>query len=134
MATGKGAFFRLGNPTTLTDISSWIRNIDTSNDAEEVDGTVITSTKREFEPSYEREKFLIRLKWSPSAAAFCRAVKGQTGVQYEYGPNGNGAGKEKLTGTVNVLKAQSIPPSSPGTLTELSLELNINSETAGVFP
>ena len=133
MATGKGSFFRLGNPSTLTDISSYIRSIETSSEAEEVDGTVITSTKREFEPSYEREKFVIRLKWSPAAAAFCRLVKGATGVSYEYGPEGGTAGKAKLTGTVNVLKAQSISSSTPGQLTELSLELNINSETAGTF-
>lgn len=133
MATGKGAFFRLGNPTTLTDISSYIRSIETTNDAEEVDGTVITSTKREFEPSYEREKFMIRLKWSPAAAAFCRLIKGATGVAYEFGPNGNAAGREKITGTVNVLKAQSITGAAPGTLSELSLELNINSETASTF-
>lgn len=134
MATGKGSYFRLGNPTTLTNISTYIRTIETSNEAEEVDGTVITSTKREFEPSYEREKFMIRLKWTPAAAAFCRLVKGATAVSYEYGPEGNAAGKEKLTGTVNVLKAQSISSSSPGQLSELSLELNINSETVGVFP
>ena len=134
MATGKGAWFRLGNPSTLTDISSYIRSIGVSSEPEEADGTVITSTKREFEPTYEREKFEIRLKWSSAAAAFARAIKGATAVSYEYGPEGNGAGKVKLTGTVNVLNAQSIPPAEPGTVSEIALSLNINSETSGVFP
>lgn len=134
MATGKKAFFSLGNPTTPTNISSYIRTIETTSEAEEVDGTVITSDKREFEPSYEREKYNIRLKYSPAAAAFCRLIKGATNVPYVHGPEGNGAGKEKITGTVNVLKAQSITSSAPGQLSELALELNINSETSGVFP
>lgn len=134
MATGKGSYFRLGNPTTLTDISSYVRSINVDTAPEEVDGTVITSTKREFEPTYEREKFMLRLKWSAAAAAFARGIKGATGVNYEYGPEGNGAGKVKLTGTCNVLKAQSIPGSDPGSLSEIEIELNINSETSGVFP
>lgn len=134
MATGKGSFFRLGNPTTLTDISSYIRSINVSSEAEEADGTVITSTKREFEPTYERERFTVRLKWSPAAASFARGIKNATAVDYEYGPEGNAAGKTKLTGTVNVLKAQSIPSSDPGQVSEIELDLNINSEVSGVFP
>ncbi len=133
MATGKGAFFRLDNPTTLTDISAWIRTVTPANENEEVDGTVITSQKREFEPTFERDRLTLSLKWSPASLAFCNAIKGQTGLDYEYGVNGNGAGKPKITGTCNVLRAQTMGGADPNTLTTLEIELNINTEVHGTF-
>lgn len=130
MATGKGAKFWLDNNAgTLTDISGYIRSITTANEAEEVDGTVLTSTKREFEATFERDRMTIRMKWSPAASTFLQGIKGDTGLDYEYGPAGSTTGLVKITGTANVLRAQTIPPSDPNSLTELELELNINSET-----
>ncbi len=133
MATGKGANFKLGNPTTLTDISLYIRSLTASNETEEVDGTVLTSTKREFESTFERDRATIRMKWSPAASTFVRGIKNAVNINYEYGPEGSASGKTKITGTCNVLRAQSFPASDPNSLTELELELNINSETYGTF-
>jgi len=42
MATGKGAYLMLDG----ADISPMVRAVTAANEAEEVDGTVITSTKR----------------------------------------------------------------------------------------
>lgn len=136
MATGKGAKFSLDDKLVtpvLTDLSSYIREISAGNETEEVDGTVLTSTKREFESTFERDRITLRLKWSPAATTFLLGVKGLSGLNYEYGPNGGAAGKVKISGTANVLKAQTIPNSSPNALTELELELNINSETHATY-
>ncbi len=130
MATGKGSVVWLHNSTgVLTNISAYIRSVTAANENEEVDGTVLTSTKREFEATFERDRMTIRLKWSPAASTFVIGIKGKTGLAYEYGPEGSATGKAKISGTANVLRAQSIPASDPNSLTELELELNINSET-----
>ena len=134
MATGKGAYLNLGNPTVPTDISAMVRAVTAANEAEEVDGTVITSTKREFEPTFERDRMTVRLKWSANAVTFNTGIKGAVNVPYIYGPAGNAAGKPKITGTANVLRAQTIGGADPSALTELEIELNINSEIHGVFP
>lgn len=134
MATGKGAAFWLDNASdVLTNISSYIRRVTPANEAEEVDGTVLTSTKREFEATFERDRLTLVLKWTPAAATFAQGIKGLTGLDYEYGPAGSATGAVKISGTANVLRAQTIPGSDPNNLTEIEIELNINSETHGTW-
>jgi hypothetical protein len=135
MATGKGSYFRLEDSAgVMTDWSPHVRAITAANEAEEVDGTVITSTKREFEPTFERDRMTVRLKWSAAAVDLSKDVKGLIDLGYEYGPNGSAIGAPAITGTVNVLRAQTIGGADPSALTELEVELNINSEEHGVFP
>lgn len=137
MSTGKGAYFQLDDGSEVpvhTDISSMITTITPANEAEEVDGTVLTSQKREFEPTYERDRMTLVLKWSPAATTFATGVKGKLGLNYTYGPNGNQTGKPRISGTCNVLRSQTIPGSQPGTLTTIEIELNINTEEHGTFP
>ena len=136
MATGKGAYFAIDDneaAATPTDRSSYIRAVTTASTAEDVDATVLTSTKREREGTFEDDTLTLRIKWSPAAATWALGLKNQTALAYEYGPNGNASGKAKITGTCNVLRAQSIPSSDPNALTELEVELNIISETHGTF-
>jgi hypothetical protein len=136
MATGKGAYFAIDDneaAVTPTNRSSYIRAITAASTAEDVDATVLTSTKRERESTFEDDTMTLRVKWSPAAATWALALKGQNGLAYEYGPAGNGSGKVKISGTCNVLRAQSIPGSDPNALTELEVELNIISETHGTF-
>jgi len=135
MATGKGAYFALANSTgVLTDWSDHVRAVTAANEAEEVDGTVITSTKREFEPTFERDRMTVRLKWSAAAVNLSKDVKGLVDLAYEYGPSGGDEGAPRITGTANVLRAQTIGGADPSALTELEVELNINSETHDTFP
>jgi len=135
MATGKGAYFALADSLgVLTDWSPHVRTITAANEAEEVDGTVITSTKREFEPTFERDRMTVRLKWSAAAVDLSKDVKGLVDLAYEYGPDGGATGQPMISGTANVLRAQTIGGADPSALTELEVELNINSEVHGTFP
>jgi hypothetical protein len=137
MATGKGSHFSIdigAVPGTPTILDPYLRAVAASNEAEEVDATVVTSQKREFEPTYERDRITLRLKATTESLLIARDAKGKMDVEYVYGPFGNVAGKPSITGTCHVLRAQSIPNAEPGTLSELEIELNINTEVAGVFP
>ena len=136
MATGKGSHFEITIPPGpgATVLDTFLRAVAASNEAEEVDATVVTSQKREFEPTYERDRITLRLKATTASLAFARAAKGVMNATFVYGPFGSGATLPKISGTCHVLRAQSIPNSEPGTLSELEVELNINTEAHGVFP
>jgi hypothetical protein len=135
MATGKGAHFEITIPPgpTATVVDPFLRAIAASNEAEEVDATVVTSQKREFEPTYERDRLTLRLKATTEALTFARSAKGVIDAPFVYQPFGDTVGGPEITGTCNVLRAQSIPNAEPGTLSELEVELNINTETHGVI-
>ena len=138
MPTGKGSHFSLdigaGGTPDVVVVDPFLRAVTASNEAEEVDATVATSNKREFEPTYERDRLTLRLKATTESLQFARDAKGLTDVDFVYGPFGNATGKPKITGKCHVLRAQSIPQAEPGTLSELEVELNINTETHAVFP
>lgn len=134
--SGKNAHFSLDNGAETpvhTDISTWIRSIDAAPEAEDVDGTTLQAQKRVRVATFQSDTLNITIAWSPTAAAFLRAIKGKTGLNYTYGPDGNGVGKEKITGTCNVINAGSMPGSNPDQLSELPLELSIVTETASTF-
>ena len=136
MATGKGSHFSLDigeTPGTPTVVDTFLRAVAASNEAEEVDATVVTSEKREFEPTYERDRLTLRLKATTASLAFARDSKGLTDIPYEYGPFGSAVGLPKISGVCNVLRAQSIPNAEPGTLSEIEVELNLNTEEHGTF-
>lgn len=134
--SGKNAHFELDNGASTpvhTNISTWIRSIEAANEAEDVDGTTLQAQKRVRVATFESDTLTITLAWSPTAAAFCRGIRGKTGLNYTYGPDGSATGKEQLTGTCNVLRAGSMPGSAPDQLSELQIELSVVSETAGTF-
>jgi hypothetical protein len=137
MATGKGAYFALDEDTAAvspTNISSYIRRIEKGGDTERVDATVLTSTMREQEPTFETKELSLVFKWSPAAVTFIESIKADpNGLNYEYGPNGNGTGKQKISGTCNVLDAPTVPGSDPNSLTELTVVLSLVTATIGTF-
>jgi hypothetical protein len=137
MATGKGAYFALdpgGAAVTPTNISSYIRRIERGGDTERVDATVLTSTMREQEATFETNELSLVFKWSPAAVTFIESIKADpNGLNYIYGPNGNGTGKQQITGTCNVLDAPTVPGSDPNSLTELTVVLSLITVTIGTF-
>lgn len=133
MATGKGAYFGLDattSATAVTNISSYIRSIGTTENPEDVDATVITSQLVEKEATFESTELTLRLKWSPAAHTFVAGVRDLKGLDFEYGPTGSGTGNTKITGTCNVLRAPRIPPADPRALTEIDLVLSITSTSS----
>ena len=138
MPTGKGSHFSLdiGDTTTpdVVVVDPFLRGITAANEAEEVDGTVVVSEKREYETTYERDRLTLRLKANATSLEFSRSAKGLVDAPYVYGPFGLTPGAPKISGLCNVLRAQSIPNAETGALSELEVELNLNSEVHGVFP
>jgi hypothetical protein len=137
MATGKGAYFALDEDTAAvspTNISSYIRRIERGGDTERVDATVLTSTMREQEATFENNELSLVFKWSPAAVTFIEGIKADpVGLNFVYGPTGNATGKHSITGTCNVLDAPTIPGSDPGTLTELTVTLSVVTAVHGTF-
>jgi hypothetical protein len=134
--SGKDAIFSLDNGAetpVLTDISDYIRSIETNNESEEIDGTTLRKQKRVRVSTFEADSFTLTFAWSPAASTFIRGIKGKQNLNYEYGPEGDETGMQKITGTVNVLRAQDIPPANPDNLTEVTVELSINTATFGTF-
>ncbi|MGV3515628.1 hypothetical protein [Luteitalea sp.] len=134
--SGKDAIFKLhngGTPGSITDISEYIRSIETNNESEEIDGTTLRKPKRVRVSTFEADSFTITFAWSPAASAFIRGIKGKQNLAYEYGPEGDEVGMEKIEGTVNVLRAQDIPPANPDNLTEVTVELSINTATFDTY-
>lgn len=137
MATGKGAYFGLDSSTSataVTNISSYIRSITTSENPEDVDATVITSQLVEKEPTFESAELTARLKWTPAAHTFVAGVRDLAGLNFTYGPTGSATGAVKITGTCNVLRAPRIPPADPRALTEIDLVLSITSAVSTTWP
>lgn len=139
MATGKGSHFSLSVGSTPTPgspviLDPHLREVTPSNEAEEVDSTVVTSQKREFEPTYERDRLTLRLKATTASLQIARDAKGKTDVDYIYGPFGKKDGDPMITGKCNVLRSQSIPGAQLGTLSEIEIEVNLNTEEHSVFP
>lgn len=100
MATGKGAHFEITIPPgpTPTVLDPFLRAVAASNEAEEVDATVVSSQKREFEPTYERDRLTLRLKATTESLALAKSMKGLVDVPFVYGPLGGEVGKPEITG------------------------------------
>jgi len=134
MATGKGAHFELTLPVSgVVVFDPYLRAVAAANEAEEVDATVVTSPKREFEPTYERDRLTLRLKATSASLQIAREAKGVVNAAYVYAPFGLAIGMPEIYGMCNVLRAQSIPNAEPGTLAEIEIELNINSDSMDII-
>jgi hypothetical protein len=137
MATGKGAYLALDEDTAAvspTNISAWIRRIESTNNPENVDATVLTSTMIEREATFEENTLRVTFKWSPAVITFLESVKADpNGLNYEYGPQGNAAGKHKISGTCNAISTPTIPGSDPRALTELTIELSLVTAVHATF-
>lgn len=133
MATGKGAYISVD----AVDLSGHARSVDNNFTQDEVESTVLSSQFREFEPTYERNVLTIRMRWNPTVQAFMTAHKpggaDYLNLDYIYGPEGNATGKVEITGTANVISAQQIPASNPGSLSEVVMTLNLNTAVFDVF-
>ena len=135
MPTGKGAHFEMTIPGMggVVVFDPYLRGATASNEAEEVDATVVTSPKRKFEPTYERDRLTLRLVATTQSLAIARNAKGLIDAAYVYAPFGLGVGQVEIYGMCNVLRAQSVPNAEPGTLSEIEIEINLNSESHDVI-
>lgn len=136
---GIGASFKLddgSSPSTLTDISTYLDNIQGNSSPERLDGTtfqpdIATPLKTELR-GFDTKGFSLTGKWTAAAETFFSAVEGAENLQYEYGPEGTTTGKKKISGRCNCL-SYSGPQSAVTGVTTFSVELSVTSRTVGTY-
>src|SRR5262245_30239573 len=107
---GIGASFKIDNgssPSTLTDVSTYLDNIQGTSDVERLDTTtfqpnVANPLKTEIAGGRTRG-FTLTGKWVPAAETFFSAIEGAENLLYEYGPEGTATGDVKITGLCTCL-------------------------------
>lgn len=136
MAVGKGATLEIDGFDAHDHAVSIANNFS----PEEVDATVVSSQKRVFEPSYDRNVLTVVFKWSPAVQTFIDAHATDSDTEadyidlpYTYGPAGDATGKIKISGLGNVVANNRIPGSVPGQLTTVEFRLNLNTAVTGTF-
>ena len=137
---GVGASFKLsedaGSPLTLTDISTWLDNIEPSSSTSEYDGTTfqpgVAHPLKKSVPGFADKGYSLSGKWSPAAETFFSAIEGVQGLGYEYGPDGTSAGKPKISGLCNCMSYSGAKAPVDGIET-FTVELKVTSRTVGTF-
>lgn len=125
-----------GSPTTLTDVSTYLDNIQGNSNPDRLDGTtfqpgVAAPLKVEIR-GFDTKGFTLSGKWTAAAEAFFNAIEGVEGLNYEYGPEGTATGKTKIYGLCNCL-SYSGPQSSVAGITTFTAELSVTSRAVSTF-
>lgn len=137
---GVGASFKLadaaGSPETLTDISTWIKNIDGSSSMSEYDATCfqpgVSVPIKVTVPGFSDKGFSLSGIWTAAVEAFFGPIEGAQGLAYEYGPDGTTSGKPKISGLCNVM-SYSGPKAPVDGLVTFDLSLKVTSRNVGTF-
>ncbi len=137
---GIGASFKLddgASPTTLTDVSTYLDNVQGSSSAEVLDGTcfqpdVQVPLKVELS-GFSTKGFSLSGKWTAAAETFFAAIEGLQGLYYQYGPEGTTTGKKKIYGFCNCVSYTG-PQSAVSGVTTFQVELKVTSRSVTTFP
>jgi len=136
---GIGASFKIDDavsPTTLTDVSTYLDNIQGTSSPDRLDGTtfqpgVAAPLKVEIR-GFDVKGFTLTGKWTAAAETFFSGIEGAEGLAYEYGPDGTASGKTKVTGFCNCI-SYSGPQSGVSSITTFTVELSVTSRSVGTF-
>jgi hypothetical protein len=111
-ASGKAGVFKLDNVTpTLTDISSYITNVDFPRDAQLHETTTLGATSRTYIPGFKNATIGIQGHWDATLDAHMSPILGQAAtVTFEYGPEGSTGGMVKYTGEAILIKYGATTP------------------------
>jgi hypothetical protein len=99
---GKVTVFKIDNSGgTLTDISSYLNNVDFSREVDVPESTVFGLSDRTYIEGLRTASFSISGFWeSANLDALLGTILGQTAaLEFEYGPGGSTAGDIKYTGS-----------------------------------
>ena len=109
---GKDSVFKLDNASgSLTDISSFVNNVDFPETAEVSETTTLGADNKTYIAGLKDATISLAGLWDATADAIFGAVVGQSAtLSYEYSPEGTASGKIKYTGEA-ILTSYSI--SSP---------------------
>ena len=137
---GIGASFKLDSvntsPATLTDISTYLDNIQGNSNPDRLDGTtfqpgVAAPLKVELR-GFDVKGFTLTGKWTAAAETFFSSIEGVEGLSYEYGPEGTSTGKAKIFGECNCI-SYSGPQSSVSGVTTFTVELSVTERTSSTY-
>lgn len=139
--SGNKVRFKLDNgttsPITLTDISTYLDQVQGSSNTDELDGTTfqpdVTTPVKDIIPGFSTKGYALQGKWTAAAETFFSAIEGLQGLNFEYGPDGSAAGKTKISGTCSCF-SYSGPQSSVGGITTFTVELRVQTISRGVWP
>lgn len=109
---GKDSVFKLDNASgSLTDISSFVNNVDFPETADVSETTTLGADNKTYIAGLKDATISLAGLWDATADAIFGAVVGQSAtLSYEYSPEGTASGKIKYTGEA-ILTSYSI--SSP---------------------
>lgn len=134
--TGKNAHLRLDNAAgTPTDISSYITSLTPTSNTEEFGVKVWKAERVAKVAGFKEEDWEIKGPWTPEADTFWRGIAGEDegkGIDYEFGPDGDAAGKTKFTGTANATHYEIDETSAEGVV-NYTARLSILTKVVGTF-
>lgn len=136
---GIGASFKIdtaSSPSTLTDVSTYLDNIQGTSSPDRLDGTtfqpgVAAPLKVEVR-GFDAKGFTLTGKWTAAAETFFTGIEGAEGLAYEYGPEGTATGAAKITGNCNCI-SYSGPQAGVSSIITFTVELNVTSRTSTTF-
>ena len=123
---GKDSKFKLDNSSgSLTDISSYVNNVDFPETADVAETSALGSSNKSFVVGLKDATIGLTGLWDSTADAIFGAVVGQSAtLSFEYSPEGTASGKVKYTGEA-IMTNYSI--SSPvGDVVGYSAELQVS--------
>ena len=97
---GKDSKFKLDNSSgSLTDISSYVNNVDFPETADVAETSALGSSNKSFVVGLKDATIGLTGLWDSTADAIFGAVVGQSAtLSFEYSPEGTASGKVKYTG------------------------------------
>ena len=97
---GKDSVFKLDNASgTLTDISTYVNNVDFPETADVAETTVLGKDNKTYIVGLKDATISLGGLWDSTADAIFGAVLGQSAtLSFEYSPEGTGSGAVKYTG------------------------------------
>ena len=97
---GKDSVFKLDNASgTLTDISTYVNNVDFPETADVSETTTLGADNKTYIAGLKDATISLSGLWDATADAIFGAVVGQSAtLSYEYSPEGTATGKIKYTG------------------------------------
>lgn len=132
---GIDTYFALGTaatPGTAEEVSQFLDGVESSVDADELDGTTFRKTNKIIIPGFRTRSYSLSGKWSRDAHMAFKGLEGLTGVAFEYGPEGDAIGDVLISGTVSVL-SYSGPVASVDGITTFTVELRVETYDDDVF-
>lgn len=134
---GIGAGFKVDNSSNvLTDVSSYLRSVDWSDDVERLDATVLqpdtaSPTKTEI-AGFSTRGFTLTVLYTAAAFTFFTGIEGTQGLDYAYGPDGFTGGDQKISGLCNCLTVGA-PAANTSNVLEFQVQFNATTRAVSTW-